>query len=45
MMGATPPGTYVDAYPLHLLTTAALRAMTRLNPTGSWDVRRFRRTC
>jgi uncharacterized protein YcbX len=36
------PGTYFDAFPIHLLTTASLRAMTRLNPAATWDVRRFR---
>lgn len=30
---ATPPGTFFDAFPLHVLTTASL---------GTWDVRRFR---
>jgi uncharacterized protein YcbX len=38
----SPPGTYFDAFPLHLLTTASLRTMASLNPTASWDVRRFR---
>jgi uncharacterized protein YcbX len=38
----SPPGTYVDAFPLHLLTTASLRTMARLNPASTWDVRRFR---
>ena len=30
---ATPPGTYFDAMPLHVVTTASL---------GEWDARRFR---
>jgi uncharacterized protein len=38
----SPPGTYFDAFPLHLLTTASLSTMASLNPTASWDVRRFR---
>ena len=38
----SPPGTYFDAYPIHLVTTASLAAMTRFNPTASWDARRFR---
>lgn len=38
----TPPGTYFDLYPVHVLTTSALQHMSRLNPAASWDVRRFR---
>lgn len=38
----SPPGTYFDAFPIHLLTTSCLAAMMRLNPTAAWDVRRFR---
>ena len=38
----TPPGTYFDLAPLHLLTTASLAAMERINPSAVWDVRRFR---
>jgi uncharacterized protein YcbX len=38
----TRPGTYFDAFPLHLLTTASLVTMAHLNPTAAWDVRRFR---
>jgi uncharacterized protein len=38
----SPPGTYFDAFPLHLLTTASLSAMMHLNPAAAWDVRRFR---
>lgn len=38
----TPPGTYFDLAPLHLLTTASLAAMERINPSAEWDVRRFR---
>src|SRR4030095_323420 len=38
----SPPGTYFDAYPIHLLTTASLEVMSRLNPNASWDARRFR---
>lgn len=38
----SPPGTYFDAFPIHLLTTSSLAAMTRFNPAASWDARRFR---
>ena len=38
----SPPGTYFDLAPLHLLTTSSLAAMARLNPSAAWDVRRFR---
>jgi len=38
----SPPGTYFDLAPLHLLTTSSLAAMARLNPAAAWDVRRFR---
>jgi uncharacterized protein len=38
----SPPGTYFDAFPIHLLTTASLRRMKQLNPTAIWDARRFR---
>ncbi len=38
----SPPGTYFDAFPLHLLTTSSLTEMARLNPSAAWDARRFR---
>ncbi len=38
----SPLGTYFDAFPIHILTTASLDAMTRLNRDAVWDVRRFR---
>lgn len=38
----SPLGTYFDAFPIHVLTTATLRTMSQYNPTAIWDVRRFR---
>ncbi len=38
----SPPGTYFDAFPINVLTTASLEAMSRFNPNAVWDVRRFR---
>ncbi len=38
----SPPGTYFDAFPINVLTTASLEAMARFNPAAVWDVRRFR---
>ena len=38
----SPLGTYFDAFPIHVLTTASLAAMRRSNPAADWDVRRFR---
>ena len=38
----SPLGTYFDAFPLHVLTTASLELLSRLNPAAVWDVRRFR---
>ncbi len=37
-----PPGRFVDAMPLLVLTTASLRTAAALYPDGEWDVRRFR---
>jgi len=38
----SPLGTYFDAFPIHVLTTASLAAMSKFNPDAAWDVRRFR---
>jgi uncharacterized protein len=38
----SPLGTYFDAFPIHLLTTASLAELGRRNPGASFDVRRFR---
>jgi len=37
-----PPGRFVDAMALLVLTTASLRAGAERYPNGDWDVRRFR---
>lgn len=41
---ATPVGSYVDAYPVHLLTEQSLRTMAGFAPESDFDVRRFRPT-
>lgn len=41
---ATPVGSYVDAYPVHLMTEQSLRAMAAYAPDSIFDVRRFRPT-
>lgn len=40
---ATPPGTYFDAMPLSLLTTASLDTVRRAAPESIVDSRRFRK--
>ncbi len=39
---ATPPGTYFDVAPVHLVTTSSLAELERLNPGADADPRRFR---
>ena len=41
---ATPIGSYVDAYPVHLLTEQTLTTMAACAPGSDFDVRRFRPT-
>src|ERR1700687_855200 len=38
----SPLGTYFDAFPVHLLTTASLAKLQRDNTSARFDVRRFR---
>ena len=38
----SPPGTYFDAFPIHVLTTASLRVMSEINREADWNPRRFR---
>ena len=38
----SPLGTYFDAFPIHVLTTASLQAMAEINHEAMWDRRRFR---
>jgi uncharacterized protein len=38
----SPLGTYFDAFPIHLVTTAWLGELGRRNPSASFDRRRFR---
>lgn len=39
---ATPPGTYVDVYPVHVLTTSSLRYVAGRSANPNVDSRRYR---
>lgn len=39
---ANPVTRFVDYSPVHLVTTASLRALAELNPDGTFDIRRYR---
>ena len=38
----SPPGSFFDAAPLHVLTTSTLAALAKAHPGGSFEPRRFR---
>jgi MOSC domain len=38
----SPPGTYFDAFPIHLVTDRSLATLASLAPGTAFDVRRFR---
>ena len=38
----SPPGTYFDAFPIHVLTSASVAMMSQRIRCADWDVRRFR---
>lgn len=38
----SPPGTYFDAFPIHLVTTATLEALRVKQPNADWNEHRFR---
>lgn len=38
----SPPGTYFDAFPIHIVTDRSLETLSSLSPGSAFDVRRFR---
>ena len=39
---STPPGTYFDCYPMHIMTTSSLNTLAEVGGGDDVDVRRFR---